>query len=335
MLQGAGHMKSLECTRDTLSCCVTLAILAGCGGSPPPIGARGAMTQAFSNATPAMRRTSWMLPGAKSGDLLYASLSRDNELDVFSYPQGKLMGTLMGVEGPSGLCTDSAGDVWITIVHGGYGGGMLEYAHGGTSPMALLKDPRYPRGCAVDPTTGNLAVTNNAFSGPGDVAIYKHARGKPTLYSAPNMYNYDFCGYDNKGNLFVDGLGELAELPKGSTTFTSITVDKGAPGGQVQWDGKFITFATYSLRAIYRIKVSGKTGTVVGVTHLRGVGTQNISSSWIQATIALAPIGEKSDGIGFWEYPAGGRSHALLHLGKHADIFGVAVSLAPSHQIER
>lgn len=317
-------------TRWALSICVAAAMPAGCGGLQLPIGAPGAITQAFGNATHAARDKSWMLPGAKSADLLYASLSRDDELDVFSYPQGKLMGTLTGVEAPSGLCTDSAGDVWVAILHGDYGGGMLEYAHGGTTPTALLKDPRYPRGCAVDPTTGNLAVTNNAFSGPGDVAIYKHARGKAMLYSVPNMYGYNFCGYDNNGNLFVDGLGELAELPKGSTTFTNITVDKGVPGGQVQWDGKFITFATFDRSVVYRVKVSGKTGTVVGVTHFRSVGTQNISSSWIQVTTALAPIGKKSDGIGFWEYPAGGKSYARLHLGKDADIFGVAVSLAPS-----
>ena len=64
-------------------------------------------------------------------------------------------------------------------------------------------------------------------------------------YDNPFLYNYDFCGYDNKGNLFVDTYGGLAELPQRQHADSrNITLDKGVPGGQVQWDGNFITFAT-------------------------------------------------------------------------------------------
>ena len=58
---------------------------------------------------------------------------------------------------------------------------ILEFAHGGTQPIATLLGVRceFPNGCSVDPTTGNLAVTNYSSNpaGPGSIAIYTGARG--------------------------------------------------------------------------------------------------------------------------------------------------------------
>ncbi|MGA8534570.1 MAG: hypothetical protein WB615_10720 [Candidatus Tumulicola sp.] len=325
-------MKILALSRYPLNAFASIVVLAACsnGGSQPPIGAPNALPQSRAIPTNAEHGRSPMPPEAKSGDLLYAALGQADEVDVFSFPQGKLIQTLTGLNYPSGLCSDSAGNVWIATFYGN-GGRMVEYAHGGTSPAASLNDPDfYPNGCSVDPSTGDLAVTNNSYDGPGSLAIYKHAQGRASLYyDVPNLYNYDFCGYDNKGNLFVDGPGVLAELPKGGTTFTTISVDKGSPGGQVQWDGQYITFATQNSSAIYRVKVSGSTGTVVGVTHLIGVGGQ-MNSSWIQGTTTLIPRGMGSEEIGFWKYPAGGKPFAFLDLEKHSHVHGVTVSLAPS-----
>ena len=320
-------MRTATINRYALIFSMAAATLAGCGG---PIVAPGAMPHTSGIAEHGQRRTSWMLPQAKSGDLLYAAVGNADEVDVFSFPEGKLIQTLTGLEAPSGLCSDNAGNVWVATLYGN-GGRMIEYAHGGTSPAASLNDPSfYPRGCSVDPTTGNLAVTNKSFDGPGSLAIYKHAQGKPSLYyDVPNLYDYDFCGYDNKGNLFVDGPGVLVEMPKGRTTFMTISVDKGSPGGQVQWDGKHITFATYIASAIYRLKVSGSIGTVVGVTHFRDVG-EKMASSWIQGTTTAIPTGKRFEKIGFWNYPAGGKPFALLRLGNGSHVHAVAVSLAPS-----
>jgi hypothetical protein len=62
---------------------------------------------------------------------------------------------------------------------------------------------------------------------PGNVALYITGQGAPVLYSDPKIYYYWFCGYDEKSNLFVDGISQsgtalLAELPKGSSTLTNI-----------------------------------------------------------------------------------------------------------------
>jgi hypothetical protein len=48
--RGAEQMKSLEFGRCALSIGVVAAMLAGCGGSQPPIGAPGAMPQSRARA---------------------------------------------------------------------------------------------------------------------------------------------------------------------------------------------------------------------------------------------------------------------------------------------
>jgi hypothetical protein len=93
---------------------------------------------------------------------------------------------------------------------------VLEFAHGGTKPIATLSLPgTQAAGCGIDQKTGNLAVV---FDGSGaNVAIFPAATGMPTLYETHILPYY--CGYDNEGNLFVSGLdgsnGALAELPSG------------------------------------------------------------------------------------------------------------------------
>jgi hypothetical protein len=196
-------MKLSDFRRYALSSCVAAAMLAGCGGSQPPIGAPGVIPQTSTIATHADRGKSWMLPEAKTEDLLYASSQSGPPtyyrptVWVFSYPQGKLVGKLMGFA-PSaqlyGLCTDRKGDVFVT----GWGTGTVlqsqiyEFAHGGTQLKATLNDPGSAFGCAIDPTTGNLAVTNYfSQSGPsnnGNVEIYRHAKGKPTMHYDNNIY---------------------------------------------------------------------------------------------------------------------------------------------------
>ncbi len=53
-------MKSLDLNRYTFSVCVTAAMLASCGGSQPPIAARGEMPQGLAIATQAAHDGSWM-----------------------------------------------------------------------------------------------------------------------------------------------------------------------------------------------------------------------------------------------------------------------------------
>jgi hypothetical protein len=78
------------------------------------------------------------------------------------------------------------------------------------------------------PTTGNLAVADIA-SGlsenlePGEVMVYKASREnkrhlKPERFHTTSIAAYYFVGYDNAGNLFVDGRLTVRERPSSSST---------------------------------------------------------------------------------------------------------------------
>src|ERR1700677_4622126 len=124
------RMKLLQ-VQYTLICYVATAMLAGCGGSQPPIGAPGAAPQTAAIASHVERGKSWMLPEAKSEDLLY--VTNYSYISVYSYPQDKLVGILNGFRSSVGECVDSKGDVVIT--NSAKSGRIPEYAHGGTKPI--------------------------------------------------------------------------------------------------------------------------------------------------------------------------------------------------------
>ena len=277
-----------------------------------------------------------MLPDAATQDLLYVSNVRT--VTVYSYRQGKLEGKLKGFYRTGGECVDKIGDVFITNTGTG---GVFEYARGGKKPLRILKTyGGGPLGCSVDPTTGNLAVSSlNAGSTDGAVAIYKNARGKPTMYRDSAFKGYYFCGYDAQGDLFVDGQDsslnfEFAELPKGVSGFKTITLNQkiGWPGG-VQWDGKYVAVGDQNTPVIYQFAITGSDGTKVGSTPLGG-HARDVFQFFILGQKVMAPneYFAKSQALSdvlFYKYPVGGVATKRITAGvDFAE--GVVVSLAPS-----
>jgi hypothetical protein len=310
---------------------VALALLAGCGGSQPPSGAPGAIPQTSAIATHADRGKSWILPEAKSGDLIYATGGCGGTC-VFSYPKGELVGSLSLTGAVRGDCSDSAGDVFITNDYQ-----VLEYAHGATSPSQTLSVPGgQASGCAIDPVTGNLAVVVN--DGDKNIAIYPDAQGTPALYSS--HLTSVACGYDNAANLFVSGVGRsanaISELPNGASDFSVLSVggELGNPG-QVQWDGKYITYEGLSHRHIKvsRLTISASSATIVGTTRFGGA-IQNAYLSWIFGDEILIPYsirGFNTHQIGLWGYPKGGKQLSKMQPfsnSKLAIFRGVTVSVS-------
>jgi hypothetical protein len=216
-------MKTMEMKSRTVGASLSVGILLfGCG-APQATTPSGATPQPASTRAV---RGSWMKPGTSGQDLLYTAGGENGRgiVYVYTYPQGALVGTLTGMIQPSGVCTDSAGNVFIVAYTTGSLGSstIYEYAHGGTSPVAMLSDPGVALGCAVDPKTGNLAVANTSdFTNPyeddwGDIAIYPEARGNPKIYyddGFPAFYN---CGYDNEGNLYVSAFPYNGRITKQS-----------------------------------------------------------------------------------------------------------------------
>jgi len=285
-----------------------------------------------------------MAPGAATKDLLYISNYNTETVLVYSYPDGKKMGTLTGFDQPDGLCSDKKGDVWIVNNADSQGGlDVVEYKHGGTKPIATLSDGYVLVGCSVDPTTGDLAVTDTesiSFQ-QGNVAIFTHAKGKPTLLSVPNMLYPYFCGYDDKGNLYADGFqysssgSVFAELPKGKKKFTEITLDKSIQfPGNIRWDGKYVAVGdqeySYNPSGFYEsaiFRTTGAGGRVVSVTPLMDTG--DIVGFSIEGKTLIGPDAQwkNAGSVFFWDYPAGRKPIKKL---KGFDApFGTAISVAP------
>jgi hypothetical protein len=330
-------MKVSDRSRYALSY-VAAALLAGCGGSQPPIAAPGAMQQTPAIATHAAHGKSWMLPDAASQDLLY--ISDDNAIKIYAYPQGNLVGTLRGgFYLAGGECVDGNGNVFIVNTGNGR---IFEYAHGGTKRIATLHSPTQdPVGCAVDPATSDLAVGSEGFGSGATVAVFKHERGKPTVYQDSSFYQFYFCGYDDKGNLFADGLTAagsghfgLVELPRGKSALRNIAVNQYIrfPGG-VQWDGQHLAIGD-QFNHIYRFAIKGSTTMIVGITELDS-GAQYVQQSWIQGQTIIAPNvyipkeKPKQSDVLLYPYPRGGAATKKITRGI-LDANGAVVSLAPN-----
>jgi hypothetical protein len=181
-------------------------------------------------------------------------------------------------------------------------------------------------GCAVDPTTGNLAVTDfsHDFGASGNVAIYRHASGNPQTFSDSGIAFYVYCGYDNRGNLFVDGMktsrghGYLAELPSGGNALATIELNETIERpSAVQWDGQHVAIGDSYNHVVYQLSISGSQGTVVGTTKFKGWEKgHGIIQFWINNMSMLIPYTthHKPLSLGTWAYPGGGSLNSKFRL---------------------
>ncbi|MGC1379847.1 MAG: hypothetical protein WA814_02345 [Candidatus Baltobacteraceae bacterium] len=315
--------------RFMLGICAVL--LAGCGGAQPP------------GVTPA---TLPLARAAKGQTLLYISNAASQSVYVYAYPAGTPVKTLTGFGAPAGICVDPSQNVWIVDAAAKK---ILEYAHGGTTPIATLADPspHAPFACAVDPRTGDLAVTTGGPPyGNGGVLIYPGAQGSPKRYPVAAVHHLAYDGYDPMGNLFVDGLNgkccerrhppvaAFAELPQGSSTFAGVSLSGGAfyprPGG-IAWDGTYITVV--NVNVVYQLQISGSHGDVVGSTELKEANSffgSEVSPDFIldgRAVAADYSYDSNAWNVGLWRYPRGGLP--LQHFsGSFDGVYGLAISLA-------
>ncbi|MGC1379977.1 MAG: hypothetical protein WA814_02995 [Candidatus Baltobacteraceae bacterium] len=233
------------------------AIVAGCHGesvTPPALPA---------SATAAAPRASWKLP--KTSEQVLWSLAGD----AYAYTlDGTQVAVIGGFNNADGICTDPTGDVYITDSDLVYA-----YAPGASLPFYIYDDTgQQASSCAFDPATGNLAVANSA-----NLTIFPPASGTPIAFTTPNMTSYSYLNFDKTGNLYVDGYGaknsfQLAELPKGSGSLVSVKLPginnrTHRPGGLV-WDGQDVAISDGLNDVIYRISISGSSGTVLNSYHI-------------------------------------------------------------------
>jgi hypothetical protein len=270
-----------------------------------------------------------MAPWAKAQNLLYVALV-PGEIHVFSYPSGRLVGKLRGFDMPNGECVDASQDVFITDAERSE---IVEYAHGGTRPIATIADSGEPWDCSIDPTTGDIAVANafDTQSRHGNVEIYNDKGSSPMRYVNRHLYAAFNCAYDGSGNLFVSGkdpkhLPVFLELRKGSKNLTVLHLHGIGTPGPIEWDGKYIVVAAVgrkaeSLHKLYRISGTA----VVGSTTIRAGYTRPFF--WVAGDTVIVTDTQQAGGVGVWRYPGGGKPTARIFLNYQPA--GVAVSMAP------
>lgn len=287
-----------------------LLVLAACG-NPSSVVAMQSQPQLPNGS---------LTPAAAKSALLYIADAGKFIVDVYTFPALTLAGKITGINRPQGECSDADGNVWVTSTQGLQ---ILEFAHGGRTPIKVLGDPAgYPAGCAVDPATNDLAVTNlTGFSGAGEVLIYRHGGGVPAVYQSEKQHYFFFAGYDSNGNLFTSGQTAkaaytLSVLPKGAHKLSSLAI-KGATlyfPGTVAWLGSTIVLGDQlcgnrKLSCFYRGSVAGTTVRLTGVTHLKGACAiaQAVVEprQLIAGNTAQCGRGGKS-AVAVWPFPKGG-----------------------------
>jgi hypothetical protein len=311
-------MAPLSRSPFALRVCAAAALLAGCGGgsqlSANPVQQNPAWPVAHLGR-------SWMAPEAKKSDLAYISNFYNSTILAFTYPGGKNVGSIASDE-PQGECTSqtSKGNWWV--VESG-SDEISEYAHGGTTPLKTLsEDVGEAAGCSVDPTTGNLAVT---LLGTGDVVIFTGGSGTGTTI-ADDLSSTYFAAYDDKGDLFVDGITPsdtygVVELPKGSSKFMPITLSPSLGSGDLQWHDNYL--AVGGSGGIYHFAIHGTKGKEIGFTPLSGF---DVVQFWIGGgyVVGADPGTENAE---IWKYPAGGPVFKILS-GSFDLPIGATVSVA-------
>lgn len=351
-------MNTSRLARYVLGICAAAGVLAGCSGggsAPSALGISETPQSSPSNSQhpqPSARLLAltnragivpvphasdikaWMSRAAKSESLLYTSDQTHSTVNVYDFKGAKeaLVGQLTGFLVPYGECVDRSNNVYIVDL---FLSEIFEYAHGGTSPIATAFDNYgFPIGCSVDPTTGNVAVSNYyGFTGTGTGGVLVFAGGlggSQTNYTDSEIFYIWPPGYDSKGNLYVEGsslpgaggVTGIAELPAGSSAFTNLTLSGASIyfPGSVQWDGKYVEWTdqgynTYTT-GLYRTKISGTTATVEKTSVLTDTCYLNYDyNDVVQPFLygAKGHIGRVVGGnidctarIDFWDYQKGG-----------------------------
>jgi hypothetical protein len=210
---------------------------------------------------------------------------------------------------------------------------IVEYAHGGTTPIATLGDgSEEPLACSVDPKTGNLAVLD-----AGDIAVFAHASGSPTRYSGGNVYGDDALDYDSGGDLLIDGgsydssrVISFAQLARGANALKQVVLSRTlqwAPPTLVQWDGEFWVVGDTTLDWF---KISGKRATYEGYTALGPLSAivqfciVSVDGSGSRGNRLIATEDDPY-AVEIFDYPVGGKASARI-LNGLSEPYGIALS---------
>lgn len=246
-----------------------------------------------------------VLPSQKSQPLIWAA----DVYDIYAYTlTGQVAVELKGFFDAVAVCTDRLGDLFVADDSRQV---IFEYTPGGFLPIDVFDDQgAEASSCAIDPTTGNLAVANKS-----NVVVYPvDSSGTPIAYTNPNIATYACLAYDTAGDLFVDGYGkdtafQLAELKKSgdslkTTSIPALNNRKHGAGG-IAWDGEYLAVADPVNKELYRVKLSDGSGTVAHAAVIRGWRSSDPVQFALWGRKLLFPLDKK---LLILPYPPTGRS---------------------------
>lgn len=299
--------------RNLVGACISAALIASCAGNDsfPSKPLLAAPAIAIPSRTDDARGAT--VEPQTRGALLYVSEPYADAVAMYTYPQLQPAGQLIGIPDPEGLCANRrTGDVWV--VSGFPTAQFTEFRHGGTKPFHKIKfgSMDFTQSCAVDPTTGNLAVTDNLAHGLRGAIIIFGAKEK--AYPDPAILNYAFVSYDESGDLFVDGVSvraptEIAELPPGKNHFHNFPLEgtRMYRAGGLQYSKGSLVIGATEHHVIYRTT----NGMVNGSTTL--LDACHIEQFDIDQDVVIVPSSCGSNGaVLIYNYPAGGMPIAKI-----------------------
>jgi hypothetical protein len=208
--------------RYSLSLCVAVALLAGCGGASTTPAAAGYSTAPLQlgGVTPPLPKTPILIAFVvtkvfKQGTLMYWPIRAGGG----SKPER--LSRALGVKYVSGLAAN--GDIIVLANNGSNSktAGVVKY-NVVTKHEKTMRDPYgQPGDVAVD-KQGNIY----ALGGYGTITVYSKGSSKPSLLSCPLMYDSVTLAVDNEGDVFAAGQvlkgkgSKVFEFPAGSQNCT-------------------------------------------------------------------------------------------------------------------
>jgi len=276
------------------------ALLAGCGGSPPPIGApasRQLQGDAASSPLPggavSYRASKQLSRYPRSGQpLLYVADFYGSTIDIFPLtgPNQQQIGSISnGVYGPWGLSLDA--NKALYVANGPIGTATVTvYPYGSTSP-SMTYSPMYSAFYALADSAGHVFVSGQDRHHFGHVIEFKAGRNRVIAHQRLGS-EVDGMALDEQGNLYVafrgKANGSIAEFGPGLSNMRRLRMKIDQPQGLlVDRVGNIIVVES----AADRIDVfppgattPSVTVTVSGMGNLAGLAMQNSETTlWVSS----------------------------------------------------
>ena len=308
-----------------------LLVVAGCG-TPLQVSQQGG------------RQSTWIAPDAKDLPLLFfeGDVNLGN-IYVFSLPDMTLKGTIGGLSMPLGLCSDSAGHVYV--VESGKSR-VDEFTRTGTQIATYDDTYGYPSGCAVNPKNGDLAVADSGKPYV-KVLVYSSPSSAPTILKLPGQTEAAFAGYNGRGELWVDGSNYddfvLDRCNASSCKTLKVPGAQYFAPGAVQWDDVRKTWVVFD-QSCYNVN-PGSCSYPVSERGVLGESTEY--NNYEHNPVCILPQGviggyqkrfvvggdweydtchDGSNGAYRWGYPQGGNPTNYATLPNDARPYGAAIS---------